>query len=409
MQCSRAFLGKKAPVFLALSLLLGACASSSTHRAPAREKSAPSVNLRGLYPELSDQAFSLKLKKASNPIKFLRAFPPLYYRLVALYQDSLPEGVRASMSFRGWCAGDAHPENFGTLVGENQGPQFTLLDQDDSGPCSLASDLLRFLIASLQSLPESFSSRETLGRLMDAYFDGAEGRVKLSAPVKKLLEEAAKKSGFDNELRVFEDQAELTSSVTTRERQSISKGLSAIFGSVSEVEATRYAKTSGGSAGLLRYRVRARTKKETIVVELKTLGAPAVFFERDGATPPVDEPRMSDPAFRLKRSLALTAPQGRSRFFQVLLLDNVPMLVSPRYRGIRSVDLERDSDGFSRDVIRVLRDEAAVLGSLHARGSRSISPFLAQLRRVTPEEWELAQAVLWNAILENWDSQASRQ
>ncbi|NDD92173.1 hypothetical protein EBZ37_08820 [bacterium] len=83
------------------------------------------------------------------------------------------------------------------------------------------------------------------------------------------------------------------------------------------------------------------------------------------------------------------------------------MLVSPRYRGIRSIGLERDSDGFGRDVIRVLRDEAAVLGSLHARGSQSMSPFLARLRRVTPEEWELAQALLWNGILEKYDSLTS--
>ena len=398
------------------SLLIG-CASlpektarqSEGLRAPARDAQHAEVDLRSLYPELSEDAFLRKVRKASSPLKFFRAFPPLYYRLFDLKKDSLPSQIKKATAYPGWCAGDAHPENFGVLVGEGHHAQFALIDLDDSGPCTIVADLLRFLVAAKQSLPESPDGRDTLGRLLDAYFDGVEGRVKLSAPVKKILSDAEQKLEFNEELRVYEDQLELTASVSLKEKQSLIKLLSSIYGPVSQFEATRYAKNSGGSAGVLRYRVRFKTKSEIIVLELKTVGRPAVFFEREGGSAPSSDPTMVDPIQRVRQALAFTAPEGRSKHFQVKQLEKIPMLISPRYRGIRSIELERDSDGFGRDALRILRDEAAVLGSLHSRSRHRTSEYLRDLRQVTPEQWESAEAALWNSVVEIWEKVGSKE
>ncbi len=133
-------------------------------------------DVRALYPELSEPALCEKITSAEDAFHLYRALVPLYYQMLA--DGAVPELV-PSEAARGWCAGDAHPENFGALLQKDGSAVFSINDMDDAGPCPLWADALRFFTA-----VTLHDGRIDLDPLLNAYRDGVTGKTEqLSAAV----------------------------------------------------------------------------------------------------------------------------------------------------------------------------------------------------------------------------------
>jgi hypothetical protein len=347
------------------------------------------IDLRSLYPELSDAAFKRKLDGAPTTLRFLRSFAPAYYRAFTLQKKSFHPRLRRAAEFQGWCAGDAHPENFGTLLDDSGKAAFTLIDLDDSGYCSVFSDILHLMLATrLQA--EVLSDRESLQRILEAYLDGAAGRVKLSKPVRDLLSRAEDKDYFDDNLDDFDSEVQvLAKNIPLNERRKLADAFSSDFGDVTISRATRFAKTTGGSAGQIRHRAILGKGEDPVVLEFRTLATPAVHFERY-------EP--FDPRNRTLEALKMTAPQGRSKWYAVRELNGKWTLASPRLKGTRAVDLKKDSDQDPELMLKIVRDEAAVLGELHSRGTSGFASYLRAIRDLQSQDWEQALNAMESAL-----------
>jgi hypothetical protein len=374
---------------LAVTIGLSTGCAHGIFRAPST--ASPSVvesslvqketDLRSLYPELSDAAFQRKLDGATTPLRFLRSFAPAYFQSYSRQKVSFSDTLRTAARFQGWCAGDAHPENFGTRLNDSGKAVFTLVDLDDFGRCSLIADILHFLLATRLATPE-LADRDSLQAIVAAYLNGSEGRVKLSKPVRTLLERAEDRTYFDEDIEPHrQDDQEPTSTIGRAERDELAAALSKAFSKVSVSKAVRYAKIRGGSAGLTRYRAQLDSDEGPVVLELRTLVRPATAFE--GLESP--EPRV-----RLETALRMTSPQGCSKWYRVQKLGDRWMLISPRYKGTRAVDLKLDTAGDSDDMLKLVRDEAAVLGELHSRGAERFATYLTAVRALKPQDWEAA-------------------
>ena len=116
--------------------------------------------LRGLYPGLTNRDFERKLKVKVKGVAGLKHFR--FFRTFVVYFFDLLHRLKSDPGFpdlssvekpMGWCVGDAHLENFGTIWRETPGGEarvdFTMNDPDDGGPCPLYADLLRFLTGCL--------------------------------------------------------------------------------------------------------------------------------------------------------------------------------------------------------------------------------------------------------------------
>jgi hypothetical protein len=85
---------------------------------------------------ISEKAFEKKWKGAlRTPINFFRAFVVSYYEDIKNVKGLGPVGL---------CYGDAHLGNFGFVLFK-EGTLFVYNDLDDSGPCPVVADNLRFL------------------------------------------------------------------------------------------------------------------------------------------------------------------------------------------------------------------------------------------------------------------------
>ncbi len=358
--------------------------------APAALETTPAeIDLRSLYPELSDAAFRRKLEGAQTPLRFLRSFAPAYYRAFALQKNSLKAPLLKASEFQGWCAGDAHPENFGTLLDDSGNASFTYIDLDDSGSCSVFSDILHFVLATRLQV-EDLRDRESIEGIIEAYLDGAAGRVKLSKPVRALLSRAEDKDYFDEELEDFGSEVEvLSKNISQPERRRLAEAFAADFGKVTITRATRFAKTSGGSAAQIRHRTILAHGDEPVILEFRTLTTPAVYHERY-------EP--SEPRTRTLHALKMTAPRGRSKWYAVRELNGKWLLASPRYKGTRAVELKKDADQDPELMLKIVRDEAAVLGELHSRGTPEFGSYLHSIRKLQLKDWESALSSMEAAL-----------
>lgn len=394
--------------FILTGILLVSCSYLKTptkrpERSPSQTQTLSTNELRALYSEISDEAFRQKLNRANEPLKFFRSFTRVYYRYFSSIKNDFRGSLQKASTFNGWCAGDAHSENFGSLVGETGTATFTLIDLDDSAPCSLLADLLRFLISSKETLQGGLNQQHVLTRLLDAYLDGAQGKVKLSSPTKWFLKQSESKSGFDPELKVFDGKTELTSRVSPEELQELRAVLSSVYGSISDLEATRYSKVSGGSAGMPRFRARFKLQEQWVTIELKTLQTPAVFFERPDASPPPWAPITGNPTRRILEALRWSSGSNHSRLFTVQTIFGKNLVFSPRYRGVRSIEIDRDSENSPKSALQILRDEAATLGYLHSLSATDFKHYLEVIQGTKTEDLDEPITLLWKAITKTWN------
>ena len=150
-----------------------------------------SIQAFAAAPSLNDVAYQFDAEKMSaveSSERFFTSFVEYYYLLLNSNRSQL-ESVHALDSVGGWCAGDAHPGNFGALIMDDGSSRFAINDMDDAGPCPVVMDFLRFLTAAKLTSPNI-----KVQDLVSAYLDGISGHlVNVPSAVRDLLKKSAKR------------------------------------------------------------------------------------------------------------------------------------------------------------------------------------------------------------------------
>lgn len=340
--------------------------------------------LRALYPERSKAELETQLAGLSefgNPrLKLLRTFVPLYYARVAANACRI-EAVRTLWRHSGWCAGDAHLENFGALIGPDaKTAVFTLNDIDDAGPCPLVSDALRFFVSVRLHGDE-------LGPLITAYRAGLEGKPHAySGPVQALLDESVQKGMASKKGFPAAKSEEGGKELSPGELKELDAAVRGAYPAGSRLlDAYRLDRDSGGSAGMRRFEVQVQWpgRPDPVWIEFKETGSPGISPLKRGEIPAVSA--------RARRTLELERGGKPPVEYQVARVLGMDMLLRPRWRGNVGVDLKQIKEKKLPDV---LADEAYALGTMHSRspGAADYSKAVAQL---PPKSWiESADSVI---------------
>lgn len=321
---------------------------------------------------------SQKLESSESSFYFLRSFVDYFYLLVASNEMNL-SAYLSNKNGVSWCVGDAHPENFGTMILENNQSIYTMNDMDDSGPCPLVLDILRLMVSS-----RLYNSSTQMMPMVQAYIRGLRFES-IPTPdfIQKLSRESlskgksARKKNIEGRRLVRQGEFfELNSEQTQAIVQTL---LDPKFpfqpgAKITDLYGTR--KQSGGSTGLTRYEVLIDNAGDYIQLEFKQLKDPAVaslgLFEI---------PNPSDRIFR-----SLTYSQGNpSAYFQSATVLGMPMLVRPIFAGNLGTKLE---DIKMEELQQVLTYQAYVLGRIHASSITDILSYTNGIQRTSAKAWE---------------------
>jgi uncharacterized protein (DUF2252 family) len=195
-----------------------------------------------------------KLQSSADAFHFLRAFVPYFYLEFEANHASLP--VLTSLTdVTGWCAGDAHPENFGALLQENGKSLFGVNDMDDAGPCPVILDLARLMVSS-----RLYNDSIDLSDMIKAYRHGLENKSEdMPVEISQMLKDSEKKgedpkkSKVDHKSLVRDSKA---NEVTSKIASEISTAISGRLPRQSTIlDMMETSKVGGGSGGLRRYEV----------------------------------------------------------------------------------------------------------------------------------------------------------
>lgn len=334
--------------------------------------------LHGLYPFLTQGEVREKVRVARSPFEFFRSFVALYYDVIVT-RPELTHSFRDVRKEKGWCVGDAHPENFGILLNRKAKAVFTVNDWDDTGACPVYADVIRFLTAAT-----IYNSGLDLSALRASYLRTlAGGEPKLSRPTESLMARS-ERGGYiisKSELtpQGFLIRPDQAIELTDAERTTLTSTLTAV--GIFVKDAYRVQRRQGGSFGSWRIRVLAQLTGRQALIELKEL-LPSGLHPITSTDPQVF---VRD---RINKMLSLLFGNDVPHGVAVVPYDGKYFLMRPRWQTNVSVDLEKFSKKLSsKDLFSILRDQAEVLGALHRRTVENPERYLAAMTAVEADAW----------------------
>jgi hypothetical protein len=308
---------------------------------------------------------------ASNPtFTFLRSAVPWYWDFIRRDAACARDGDQgilhstvhdAFREFTGFCAGDAHPENFAIQFNPAPAPPtFGINDPDDAGSAGpVLGDFVRFLVAAKIGNPTT-----DIGNLIDTYA-GALAATGEPVPDSKEYRKLLKKGPKTDEDTLPEGAPLCPTGLATKFREafvaSAARGTIVAPSSRLDCVDVSSSKNSGGSGGLPRYEMRfvegrgKSAKKSEILVQFKGTQTNATAFYSEagsGVWGAVDRYRV---ACKFERGPNATK-------CPVTALDGKGNGYFMRTKTERAIKLEKIAGD---ELQPVLRDEAAALGALH--------------------------------------------
>lgn len=268
--------------------------------------------------------------------------------------------------------GDAHPENFGALVQNNERSVFTINDVDDSGPCPVGLDLLRLMVSS-----HLYDSDIEPQALLNSYLTGLnKGAIKIPSTIKDLLKKSQKNrtsietSKIIGQLLNWNNE---TRKVTDEEKTEITKAILSLKPAIKEnakiLDLVARVKIGGGSGGQLRYEALIYNNGHFLHLELKEQGSPSIY--------PIATAAIPDTRTRILQTLSYTQPLTAFNFYNVVKINKMDMLVRPLFSGNLKIKLDRQSGSENKDLIKY---EAYTLGLIHSRSIADITDWQNQLQ-----------------------------
>lgn len=356
--------------------LLFLCFSPLSVRAGVRE------DLRHLYPEQSPGVLEGRIAQMENPDDFFRAFGPYFH--AAVRGDILTQNpFRAFAGQTTWCAGDAHPENFGILLDLSGRGYFLLNDLDDNGPCPVVADLLRFLTGvALKSQSDVLTEP-----LLKSYFAGWNGSsVPVPNAIRGLIREGMgkglvpKSSWIDKKTGMLKANHKELRTVPPAIQNDITSWLSGLSAELRLLDLRERVKLDGGSGGLVRYLALLGRGRDRVLLEFKQLSRPSTFVY--GLAAP-------DPARRVATGWAWAQGPVRSGWNQFATVGGLSFFTRLVWDGNLNLDLK---DFAVNDQAEIALYEAALLGQLHRSAVATESRATNPLEAVPASAWQAAVA-----------------
>lgn len=298
-----------------------------------------------------------KLAAADDAFHFLRSYVDYFYLLYNANSKQLP-ALASFADQAGWCVGDAHPENFGVLIQENDSSIFAMNDVDDAGPCPVVLDLAR-LMTSTQLYDNSISTDD----ILKEYRHGLEGKdEKPPEPVVDMLKESAKKGERPEKSRVDPGTNKLVRDAKATEVPAavvaqLTKAYKSLLPRHADlVDVIETSKVGGGSGGLRRYELLVKDRAGYVEIEMKQEIAPSIYPVATGLIPTFSD--------RMKKTWAVEQGPTASAYNSTFTIDKLNMISRPRFAGNVGVNLDKTSAKDNRDIILF---EAYTLGAAHSR------------------------------------------
>ncbi len=338
-------------------------------------KHAEAQNLTDV-PYSFDQA---KLDAANDSFHFLRSYVDYFYLLIKANRGSF-RAVSAADNAAGWCVGDAHPENFGVLIQNDESSVFTMNDMDDSGPCPVVLDLYRLMVSS-----RLYSGKTNLDKILQAYTAGLEGQTyAVPSPVTDMIRKSRKKGRTPDPKKIDGDRILRDGNmreVDAWELAQIKDAIASLGGSLSQgvklLDAVATSKIGGGSGGLLRYEALLNNGGALLQLEFKEEPTPSIY--------PVAAAQIPETRQRMLMSILMEQGAGASAFYAVAAVSGKEMLIRPRFDGNIGMSLDKQTGQDNKDIIRY---EAYVLGRIHARSLQNADALARFLQAIPGSDWE---------------------
>jgi hypothetical protein len=314
-------------------------------------------------PKIQDVEYQFDTKKtdlAKDSFHFFRSYVDYFYLLIAQNRLNLNLEMVVANHF-GWCVGDAHAENFGFLIQEDNSTKFTINDMDDSGSCLLGYDLLRQLVGDTL-----YTEKINIETLIDSYKFGLRNQ---ELPLPNILIELKAKSlerldGIDpkkiNGNKIVRKGSEIE--IDDKTKFQIIETLNSSFPNDKMIilDIFETEKETGGSSGLSRFELLINLNEKLIYLELKELTRPSVY--------PISNEEMPSEEMRINKTLAVEQDSTQSHFYKVVTIFGKSMLVRPKFFGNQSVNLKGNTEEAN---LNILVYEAYILGKLHSKSIHS--------------------------------------
>lgn len=331
-------------------------------------------NLSAYYPNLSCTALAAKSQFGGEGFKFLRTEIPWYWDQLKkdptqLLTSSQQEKFR---NFLGFCAGDAHPENFAIQTTSTGQPIFAINDRDDATEnCPVLADFLRFLVAAkLSGRPvDATALTQTYLAALQAKPGSAEDSfipadfLTSGLPAIQTEDDDAapapgdKTKGYCDEKQLASLTQVLASVLKVDaakikfkgQDKSHDSGNGKVKGCKTEI------KTTGGSGGLIRYEVKYSVAGvEQPKMEFKSTQAAGPTFYTGQAAPTEQ---------RYQLACQLEAQKSDCRLTK---MGDLTFLLRVKDRNDRAVSLDPTKDQQGKEQLaNILHNETVVLARLH--------------------------------------------
>ena len=345
--------------------------------------------LHALYPFLSPAEVVEKAQAARSPFEFFRSFVAVYYDVVVT-RPELTHSFRDVRKQMGWCVGDAHPENFGILLNQSGKAVFTVNDWDDTGPCPVYADVMRFLAAAY-----SYNPRLDLSALRASYLRTLMGGDLKLSPAIEALRLRSEQTGFIISKNELTAQGKLKRpkeavELTAHERDDLIQTLKPV--GLGVADAYRIQRRQGGSFGSWRVRILSRLNGRPAFMELKEI-LPS------GMLPLISGERTPSARDRIGRMLELLFGTEVPHGIAVVPFEGKHFLMRPRWQTNVGVDLDRFSKQLSSDdLFKVLQDQAEVLGVFHRRSTMEPEHYARAMAAIDADAWTLTAQALADEV-----------
>lgn len=312
---------------------------------------------------------SSKIEAAPNAFHFMRSFVDYFY-LIYKNNPSANSEIKKLEQNIGWCAGDAHAENFGVLILKDNSNIFTVNDFDDSDACPIALDLYRFIVTT-----KAYNSDIEASKIVKHYLKGLNNETtKIPDAVQEMFDKSVKRGLNPDSKKVANGKfvrSSLLNEVSAEELKVISSILKLNNKALPILDAVSTRKVGGGSGGLLRYEVLTKVNDQLIHLELKEITTPATY-------PVSVQTNLSDDK-RYYNTMAYAMGNLVSPLYQVIEVGQKTMLLRPKFDGNVGVSLDKNSESENEDLIKF---EAYTLGKFHARSVKNTVPYIQQLQQI---------------------------
>lgn len=368
-----------------LFLALVVCFSFSAH---ALDKQKILNDLANLYPYLSADQLKLKIKVADSPDKFFRSFVNYYYFALRT-QPGLVGNMISLGREGGWCVGDGHISNLGSVIDRNGKPHLTVNDLDDGGPCPLVADYLRFLVSARLEVKEA--DLVSLVRVYKFVLQGSPWNF--TQETKDFLDKAAKlgpQIDPDNLVSATKLKRDKNArEVTDEEKSEVLKTISRVYKNSEVTDLFATVKEGGGSHGLLRFKVLVKIEGNSQNLETGK-GDPTfhlIQFKRlvDPAIASLAVAPVPSPGDRIKTSLNVEQGDVYSIFYNVQNVNGMIMLLSPVRWGNIPVDAKQTPQ---KALEALVLDESKVMALIHKK--MASDQYIASAIQIPEMDWVLA-------------------